>query len=460
MTASPRRRRNRTIAAFLAGVLVLGAAPALGYAGWQVLKDSKAGEQVATIPEVQFPSTETAMLAIVDDQNLVVSLAVLVMAPSPATGVPAAGGTIVSIPTNSSSAQSFGDANLPIADSVINGGETSLTSDLESLTRVSLTYSSVMDAEALDALLARIGSITVTLPNDVVTITAAGVAETLFPAGEHTLTPEQTASVLLAHDASQPEARRLPNVRAVWNGISTAVAAGLAPATPLTTTTVGISDFLDHFLAGPVQVFNDLDTTPITGPNNPDDLDVGSLDTTSVVLLMASLAPSAMLTPYGTLSFRIENGLTQDDIDVAGLVGVTPADVTRDVVARVLFLKGDIVSVSASVFTIEDKTVPDVSVMFTPVELQQTEMDAFTTSIGHLTFETPRFVFPLVGAVIVIGRSYLTDMAAIRAEQSTDETAVGGSEVTVLTNDGAAPGTDSTDDANTPAAESTDTVSS
>ena len=86
MTASPKRRRNRTIAAALAGVLVLVAAPLLGYAGWQVLKDSRAGTTVETLDEIEFPSTPTAMLAVVDDEDVVVSLAVLVMSPSPATG--------------------------------------------------------------------------------------------------------------------------------------------------------------------------------------------------------------------------------------------------------------------------------------------------------------------------------------------------------------------------------------
>ncbi|MEO6122914.1 MAG: hypothetical protein ABIR32_04330 [Ilumatobacteraceae bacterium] len=459
MTASRKRRRNRTIAAFLAGILVLVAAPTMGYAGWQVLKDSKAGKQIEVVPEVQFPSTETSMLAIVDDQNLVVSLAVLVMTPSPATGVPATGGTIVSIPTNSTSAQSFGDANVPIADSVINGGEEGLRSDLESLTRVSLTYSSVMNSAQLVGLLTRIGSISVTLPNDVVTTTAGGSSETLFPAGGHTLTPEQAASILLARDTSQPESRRRPNVHAVWNGISTAVAAGIAPVTPLTDTTVTADDFLDHFLGGPVQVFNDLDTTPISGTNNPDNLDVGSLDPTSVVLLMASLAPSAMLTPYGTLSFRIENGLTQADIDAAGLVGATPADITRDVVAKVLFLHGDIVSVSASVFTIESHEVPDTTIMFTPVDLQPTEIEAFITSLGRLKFEKPRFVFPLVGAVIVIGRTYLADMAALRSQQANEDSTVPAAD-TVVPLDGGVSGTDSSNVVGTPAVDPTDTVSS
>ena len=418
MTASPRRRRNRTIGAALAGVLVLVAAPLLGYAGWQVLKDSRAGTQVVTLDEIEFPSTPTAMLAVVDDDNVVVSLGVLVMAPSPATGVAAIGGTLVSIPTNSNTAQMLGSPAVPIADSIVNTGDSGLTGDLESLTRVSIGFDAVLNAEELDALLTRVGPISATLPNDVVTVNADGATETLFAAGERTLSPSEAASVLLARDPGQTESRRLPNVQAVWNGLSNAVGTGRAPAAPLDTAIIDINDFFDHFLAGPVQVFNDLTTTPVVADANPDDLDVGTMNVSSAVLLMASLAPSAMLTPNGGLSLRIENGLTQADIDAAGLVGVTPADVTRNVVDLVLFLTGDVVSVSASVFTPDPAVVPDETAVYTSVELQPVEQEDFAKVLGPVTFDEPRFVFPLVGAVIVIGHSYLAEMAAGQAAQT------------------------------------------
>jgi hypothetical protein len=455
VTASPARRRNRTLAAAAAGVLVLGTAPVLGYAGWQVLKDSKAGTAVETLDEVQFPSTPTAMVAVVDDQNLVISLAVLVMSPSPAIGQPATGGTIVAIPTNANRAQSADDPALPIADSMINAGEEGLELDLASLTRVSLTTGSALDRDGVTALLATIGPIDVTLPNDVVTATADGSTETLFVAGDAQLSPEEAASVLLARDPAQPESGRLPNVQAVWNGVSAAIGTGIAPAAPLGAEITSFDDFITHFVAGPVQVFNDLDTTPITGSLNPDDLDVGTLDVPSVVLLMASLAPSAMITPYDTLNFRIENGLTQADIDAAGLVDVTPADVTRDLVSRILFLQGNIVSVSSAVYTLESGEVPDTTVMFSRDGLRPVELDAITERLGDVDFQSPRFVFPLVDIVVVVGRTYLADMAAVQAEKNAAEPSGTAATDTAVTD-----GDGSTPDTGNSAVEPTDTVSS
>src|SRR5262249_53293241 len=155
------------------------------------------------------------------------------------------------------------------------------------------------------------------------------------------------AQVLLAHDASQPESKRLPNVRAVWNAVAQKVAQGISPESVGATAPADFNDFMKHFFAGPVQVFNGLNATPLTGKHNPHKLDVGRLDVATVVLVMARLAPSAMIAPLPTLNFRIENGVTQQDIDAAGIKNTTPDDVTRDMVARLLFLQGNVISVSS-----------------------------------------------------------------------------------------------------------------
>ena len=411
MTASPSRRRNRTIAAALSGLLVLGAAPAVGYVGWNVLRNSKAGTEVKTYPVVAFPSTPTALLATIDDQQLITSLSVLVLAPG--TGK---GGTLVSIPTNASSAQSADDSQIPIAHSMINGGEEAVVADTESLSRVSIGVDGVVDATALEALLAPLDSLQVSLPNDVVTVAAAGGAtQTLFVSGANTLSAADAASVLLAHDPAQAESKRLPNVHAIWTGLAAAVGQGIGAdaVTPLGANgPVDFDEFIRHFLAGPVQVFNDLSTVPITGSANPNKLDVGRLDVSSVVMLMAGLAPSAMITPKPTLNFRIENALTQADVDAAGLTGITPVQVTLDMVQRLLFAEGNIVSVSPEVYTLSSKQVPDSTTVFSAGGLQSAELEVFTNTLGKVTFKDPDFQFPLVNVVIVVGKSYLADMLA------------------------------------------------
>jgi hypothetical protein len=407
MTASPTRRRNRTIAAAMSGLLVLGAAPVVGYVGWDVLRNSKAGTEVKNYPVVAFPSTPTALLATVDDKQLITSLSVLVLAPG--TG---RGGTLVSIPTNASSAQSAEDDQLPIADSMINGGEEAVVADTESLSRVSIGTDGVLDATALTALLTPLEPVQVSLPNDVVAA-SDGASRTLFVAGANTLSAADAASVLLAHDQNQPESKRLPNVHAMWAGLAAAIGQGIGAdaVTPLGPNgPADFDEFMRHFLAGPVQVFNDLSTVPITGSSNPTKIDVGRLDVSSVVMLMAGLAPSAMIAPKPTLNFRIENALTQADIDAAGLTGVTPVQVTLDMVQRLLFAEGNIISVSPEVYTLSSKQVPDETTVFSAGGLQSAELEVFTNTLGKVTFKDPAFQFPLVNVVIVVGKSYLADM--------------------------------------------------
>lgn len=406
-------------------MLVLGSAPVLGVVGWHVLQNSKAGTAAKALPFVAFPSTPTAMIAIVNDQNLITSLAVLVLHPGTFQG-----GTLVDVPVNASSAQTGADRQVPVSDSMINGGEEGVVSDVVSLMRVDLQFDGVLDSSAAGALLAPLKKLPVSLPDDVVTKTADGTTQTLFVSGSTELTPAEAVSVLLARDPAQKEAKRLPNVGAIWNGIAAAVGQGIDSAAVPSTAPTDFNDFMKHFFAGPVQVFNDLTTQPITGKANPDKIDVGQLDVASVVLLMAGLAPSAMIAPFPTLNFRIENGITAADIQAAGLKDVTPVDVTRDLVARLLFLQGNVISASPEIYTLSTKQVPDTTAIFSDGGgLGSTSLDVFTQALGKVDFKTPDFQFPLVNVVIVVGRSYLADMAKVQAVDGSPTTPVGGTPV-------------------------------
>ncbi|CAB4885641.1 unannotated protein [freshwater metagenome] len=402
MTALASRRRRRTVAAGLAGVLVLGAAPVVGYFGWDVLRNSRAGTEAVTLPEVGFPSTPTAMLAVVDSQQVVTALAVLVLAPG--TGK---GGTLVSIPTNTTSAQAFGDANIPVSESMIYGGADGLLSDVESISSITLSMNAIADEAQIAKLLAPAGSLSTTLPNPVLAATPSGASTTLFPAGAATLGPEQAATVLAANDPAQTSTTRLSNVRAVWNGVAAAIGAGLNGGAEPTGPPTTFDEFLAHFLAGPVQVYNDFTTRPITGSSNPGKVDVGALDRSSVVLVMAGIAPGAMIAPYPNLSYRIENGLSDSDIQQAGINGMTSGDLTRDALGLLLFVQSNVVSVSSQVFTLETHKVPDKTIVYSSSDLPEPEVKGLEALFGDIEYRRPAFTFPLVDVVIVIGRSYL-----------------------------------------------------
>jgi hypothetical protein len=242
----------------------------------------------------------------------------------------------------------------------------------------------------------------------------------LFPAGPATLSAAQAASVLTATDPTQPEIGRLANVRSVWTALATTVGSGLATANAADAAPTNFNEFLAHFLAGPVQVYNDLNTVALTGAANPDRLDVGSLDRASVVFVMAAVAPGAMIAPNPNLSFRIENGSTDAEVAAAGLTGYTSASLSRDIIARLIFLQSNVVSVSAEIATLPTKVVPDKTIVFTLNEVQPAEEKDFVALYGPVEFRRPAVAYPLVDIVVVIGRSYLAEV-----KKNLDASAVG-----------------------------------
>ena len=417
MTALASHRRSRTIWAGVAGALVLVAAPVLGYIGYQVLLDSKAGRAAAITDEVGFPSTPTAMLAVVDAQQEVTALAVLVLAPG--TGK---GGTLVSIPTNASRAQVFGDPQIPVGDSLINSGEVGLIGDVESLSSVTLNFTNIASESTVAQLLGATGPLTVSLPNDVVGSGPDGAATAVLPAGAQVLTPDQVAAALTSHHPTQDQTTRLANVHAVWNGLASAVGTGLSPDAVAVGPPASFDDFLVRFLAGPIQVYNDLTSTTITGSTNPNKLDVGALDRASMVLLMAGLAPSAMIAPNPTLNFRIENPLEDSDIAQAGIVGLSNEDLSRDVVSVLLFIDGNVISVFAGQSEAGATRVPDKTIVYLSDSLPENSVTAYIALFGEVEIRRPSVTFPAVDIVIVLGRNYLDVVKRNREGVSTGTT--------------------------------------
>ncbi|HRE03641.1 MAG TPA: hypothetical protein PLV68_20260, partial [Ilumatobacteraceae bacterium] len=60
---------------------------------------------------------------------------------------------------------------------------------------------------------------------------------------------------------------------------------------------------------------------------------------------------------------------------------------------------------------------PDVTRVLTEDGLQSSELDVITQFLGEVTFEDPRFVYPLIDVVVVVGKSYLADMADARDDK-------------------------------------------
>lgn len=103
--------------------------------------------------------------------------------------------------------------------------------------------------------------------------------------------------ILLARRANEKESVRFARHREVWNGIVKRVGAGLDIAPEVDTTPAGLVDatnFMRRVLGGAVQVWQ-LSASPVLDKTlNPKRLDMYSLDRPEVVMVFASIAPSAL----------------------------------------------------------------------------------------------------------------------------------------------------------------------
>ena len=127
MTAIPSRRHNRTVAAFLCGLLGMVMLPSGLALAANSLLHSTDGDSVDTKNIITIPSTPAALLAVVDGNGFVASLQMIALAPG------GRGGTIVSIPVGAASVVTSSEAPRRLGDAFLLNGLDGLTTDVEGL---------------------------------------------------------------------------------------------------------------------------------------------------------------------------------------------------------------------------------------------------------------------------------------------------------------------------------------
>jgi hypothetical protein len=345
VTVSRHRRRVSTTWALVAAVVGVGAAAALGAAGYVAIANTTDGEVVGGGErEVTFPATPTASLAVLDDAGHLASLAVLVARPGEGDE-PGRGGTIVPIPVSADSSGGFGAERLPLGETVALFGPDSLTDEVPNLLGVGIDGLVVVDEEELAQLLAPLGPITVDLPTPV----RDSSGRQLAAAGPQTLDPDQVAAVLSATDPTISGAQRYPTDVVVWRALADAVGEGAG--TPAT------GDVFGRVTAGPVAV-QPLRSSPIVSlDRNPRGVDASALDRAEVLVVFGHIAPGKVAAPNPGYNFRLVTRFGDDQL---------PGDVTRLDVAytatqALLDAGANVISVDTSERAAEARTVIEVS---------------------------------------------------------------------------------------------------
>ena len=356
MTVSRHRRRMSTTRAVVGSLAGVGLALILGVAGALAIYNTKDGQvQGSDTPEVQFPATPTAAIAVLDDDETLSSLAVVAVRPADEGDEAGIGGTIVPIPVSADVSGGFGEERLPLDETVALFGSSSLADEIPALLGVSIDGLATLSRQELAAALADLGPITLTLP----TAATAADGSVLADAGSQTIDGATAAAILAARDRSASGAEDYEVDVEVWKGIADAVGAGLDSPVQATaeTATTSFTETVARLTSGPVDV-QVLRSEPIASVDvNPRGVDALALDRVEVALVFGHIAPARVAAPYAGYTYRIVSSFADGQLPP----GVASLDVAYTAIKAVFATESNVRSVDTSPGEADADTVVEVA---------------------------------------------------------------------------------------------------
>ena len=395
MSAIPGRRRRRAIAAVVTGLVGMVLLPSGLVVGANSLLNETGGNSVDDSSATKIPVTPTALVAVINSRNEVASLVMLAVDPS------GRGGSIVSIPVGASAEIPKSGTIHRIADSYATGGMSALRADVEGLLNVSFNFADDVDAAELAVYLQGFGDRPVNLPAPVLDTAADGEAVPVLSAGSATLTPLKIAAGLASSQTGVAESTRLPTVKELW----TAVAAGAGTTAPGSGTagsavtdlaapadeTAEPADLFGFFGAlqqGQVQVWQ-FAAVLITEPTrNPGNLDLYEIDGGEVIMVMASIAPSAIALVSNSIAIMIDT--PYDD-----------SDLVREAVLRLAYVGANV----AVVRTVNQVPTKETTVYYGE-SIVRADVEGYSTLLGTMSFVKTDETIEGVNARIVLGEDF------------------------------------------------------
>ncbi len=393
MNSLLQQRRRQTMLNFGAGLIVLALLPITGVVAWRAIRDSNAAQGVISLPSRAVPLTPTAIFAVTDEENFLTSLTVMALTPQ------GAGGTVMVIPVGALVGGRPVGKPQRLADVYGSDGVEALQNAVEAMTNSQIDQITVNGVDGTAELLARVGTVNATFSTDV-TDTESEISDVIAEKGSVDLTPMEMAAVLAARDISGDEAGRYPSIKATWEGISAAVGSGRPGAVPaVVIPDVGAQSpadmpaFISALFAGPINIWQ-IDTERIIdAERNPKDIDVYRYNAGEVVMVMASVAPSAMVAVLPTLTVQVDSPF--DD-----------STVTQDSVFRILYMGTNVVLVR-----VVASVPPPVTIIRYSDEMDRAIAEPLTTMLGEVVFEKATERVDGVDIQIVLGDSFVTFMS-------------------------------------------------
>jgi hypothetical protein len=470
VTAIPQRRRKRTVIAAVLAVVMVIVASAMVVVGAVTLYNSQEGEAVGvdTRPRETFPATPNALLAVTDDEGALASVVVLTLLPE------GQGGSIVTLPVNVDATAGFGVQRRPLNEFFDASDPEAFTVAVSDMLSVTIEQTLIVDPAGLAALLAPIESVSAVLPDAAIDTDAirpdgstpattspdtvpdstdagptdsepngSGVPTTTEPesgavdaeldgvvvsAGPQVLDMAQVVDALTAIDESVPAYDQHPLDVAIWTALASTAPVD-SPPEPVATDAEGrpvppssVEQLLVELFQGPVGV-RDIAADPPPEATNPTGADVVVLDRSDSMLVFASISPALMSTPNVGPKFRIVAQYSDEQLAALGGSYDTNSDVARELIAGLLFVQANIVSVDTASAVAPAVTLIQVS----DPRLLEEATKTSETLFGPVEVVLAPTVLEGVDQVVTLGESYLALQAAAARDREVlpDETVPG-----------------------------------
>ena len=393
MTTLEQRRRRQTWVAFGAGILVLALLPVSIVVAWRAIRDSKAAQEVVALPSSDLPTTPTAIFAVTDEQNFLTSLSIIALTPE------GSGGTVMILPVGLMQPGQPAGQPRRLADVYGSDGVDALKAAVESVTNSQIDLIAVNGVDATGELIARAGTTAPTYATDV-TDTETDATRIVATAGANQLTPIQAAQVLASRDVAQIESSRMPNVKATWDAIVAAIGTGVIGAVPAAVipdvgaqTPIDMPTFMSALFSGPMKVWQFGFERISDAERNPQDIDVYGFNAGEFVMVMASVAPSAMVAVFPTLSVQIDSPFA--DISV-----------TQDATFRMLYMGTNVILVRQVT-----SSPPPITVIKYSDEMDRAMAEPLTTMFGDIVFEKATERVEGIDVQVILGDSFVNFLA-------------------------------------------------
>ena len=263
---------------------------------------------------------------------------------------------------------------------------------------ITVDFADDVTATELAAVLTDVGTQPVVLQQPVTDTGVDGVPIVVLEAGSSTASPDLLATGLASSQTGTPESARLPQVKALWSSIARAGVATPAPdvaastssiSPPDVTAFVSTSVFMKALLMGEIDVWQFSSTLFTDDVRNPNKVDLYGLDGGEVLMVMASVVPSALTVTTANVAVMI-------DIPFAS------ASVAKEVVTRLAFLGANVVLIRQT----SDLPTERTTVYYND-SIAKTEAEAYPTLLGPLEFTESKDVISGVNLRIVLGNDFV-----------------------------------------------------